>query len=110
MKLSVQVVLGPGHTVLDGDPAPPPPKGHNPEFPAHICGGQMAAWIKMPLGMEVGFCPGDFVLDGDPAPSTQRGGAHKFSARVYCDQRAAWTKMPLGMVVGTVFDVDPATP
>jgi len=23
----------------------------------------MAAWIKMPLGMEVGLGPGDFVLD-----------------------------------------------
>jgi len=26
----------------------------------------MAAWIKMPLGMEVGLSPGDFVSDGDP--------------------------------------------
>jgi len=29
MKLGVQVGLGPGHIVLDGDPAPPPPKGHS---------------------------------------------------------------------------------
>jgi len=28
----------------------------------------MAAWIKMPLGMELGLSPVDFVLDGDPAP------------------------------------------
>jgi len=27
MKLGMRVGLGPGHTVLDGDPAPP--KGHN---------------------------------------------------------------------------------
>jgi len=27
----------------------------------------MAAWIKMPLGMEVGLRSGNFVLDGDPA-------------------------------------------
>ena len=32
--------------VLDGDPAPPPPKGH-PQFSAHICCGQMAAWINV---------------------------------------------------------------
>ena len=32
----------------------------------------MAAWIKMPLGMEVGLVPGDFVLDGDPAPPLQK--------------------------------------
>ena len=29
MKLRKQVGLGPGHIVLDGDPAPPPPKGGN---------------------------------------------------------------------------------
>jgi len=30
MKLGMQVGLGPGHIVLDGNPAPPPPKGHRP--------------------------------------------------------------------------------
>jgi len=30
MKVGVQVGLGPGHIVLDGDPAPPSPKGHSP--------------------------------------------------------------------------------
>ena len=34
MKLSTQV---------DGDPALLPPKGHRPQFSAHICCGQMAA-------------------------------------------------------------------
>ena len=29
-KLGMQVGLGPRHIVLDGDPAPPPPKGHSP--------------------------------------------------------------------------------
>ena len=53
--------------------APPPEYGHSPQFSAHICCGPMAAWIKMPLGMEVGLGPGDFVLDGDPAPSPKRG-------------------------------------
>ena len=37
------------------DPAPPPPKWHSPQFSAHICRGQMAAWIKMSLGMEPGL-------------------------------------------------------
>ena len=84
MKLGTQVGLSPGHIVLDGDPgdfvldgdtAAPPPKGHTPtQFSAHICCGQMAAWIKMPPGMELGLSPCDFVLDGDPAlPSPQRG-------------------------------------
>ena len=30
--------------------------------------GQMAGWIKMPVGTEVDFGPGHLVLDGDPAP------------------------------------------
>jgi len=67
MKLGMQVGLGPGHIVLDGDPSPPPPR-------AHICCGQMAAWIKMPLDVQEGLGPGNFVLDGDPAPPPQKGG------------------------------------
>jgi len=62
MKLGLQ--LGRGHIVLDGDPGPPPPKGHSPQFLAHICYCQIAGWIKMPLGTEVGLSPGDVVLDG----------------------------------------------
>ena len=30
MKLGLQVGLGPGHIVLGGEPAAPPPKGHSP--------------------------------------------------------------------------------
>jgi len=30
MTLGMQVGIDPGHIVLDGDPAPPPPKGHRP--------------------------------------------------------------------------------
>jgi len=55
MKLGMKVGLGPGHIVLDGDPAPPPP------FSAYVCCGQMAEWIKMSLGMDVGLGPGDIV-------------------------------------------------
>jgi len=73
MKLGTQVGLGPDHIVLDGDPAPPPPKGHSPPFWAHICSGQMAGWIKMPLGREVGLGPSNIVLDGDLAPLTKKG-------------------------------------
>ena len=34
-----------------------PPKGHSPQFSAHICYGHMAAWINTPFGMEVGLGP-----------------------------------------------------
>ena len=70
MKLGTQVGLGPGYIVLDGYPAPLPPKGGGrcPQYLAYICCGQLAAGIKMPLGMDVVLGPGHFVLDGDPAP------------------------------------------
>ena len=74
MPLGMELGFGPGDFVLDGDPARPPPKGHRPQFSAHICCGQMAAWIKMPLDIEVGLGPGDFVLDRDPAPLPKGGG------------------------------------
>ena len=76
MKLvhGMEVGLSPGDFVLDGDPASLPQKGHNPQFSAHICCGQMVAWIKMSLGMELALGPGDFVLDGDPASLSPKGG------------------------------------
>jgi len=72
MKLGVRVGLGAGHTVLDGDPAAPPPKGHIPQFLAHICCGQMVGWIKMSRGVEVGLSPSHIVLDGHEAPPTKK--------------------------------------
>jgi len=54
MKLGVQVGLGLGHIVLDGDQLPLP-KEHSPQFSAHVCCGRTAGWIKMPLGMEIGI-------------------------------------------------------
>ena len=115
MKLGMQVGLRPRHIVLDGNPSPPP-NGHNPQFLAHICSGQMAGWIKMLLGVEVGLGPGDFVLDGDPAPTTQKEGrVPQFSAHVYCGQMAGCIKMPVGTEVGFssgdfVLDGNPAPP
>jgi len=73
MKLGMEVSLGPGHIVLDLDPAPSK-KGHNPQCSAHVRFGQTAGLIKIPLGTEVGLSSGDFVLDGDPAPPKK--GAH----------------------------------
>ena len=61
MKLGMDVGLGPSHIVLDGDPDPP--KRAQPPFLAHVCCGQMAGWIKIPLGIEVGLGSGHIVLD-----------------------------------------------
>ena len=81
-----------------------PQRATAPQFSAHICYGQMDAWIKMSLmDMELGLGPGDFVLDGDPALPPQKGGRAplpKFSAHVYCGQTAGWMKLVIGMEVG----------
>ena len=71
MKLGMQVGLGPGHIVLDGDPAPPPSKGA-PIFGPYLlrpngCMDQDATCMELGLG------PGDFVLDGHPAPLPKKG-------------------------------------
>jgi len=64
MPHRVEAGLGPGHFVLDGDPAPPPPKGHTPNFrPVSIVAEQVdgsrwyLAWKYV-----------SFVLNKDPAP------------------------------------------
>jgi len=89
MPLGTKVGLGPGNTVLDGDPAPPK-KGHSPHFLAHVYCGQTAGWVKMPSGMEVGLGPGHIVLDEDPAPQPpKKGHIPQFSAHVYCGQVVA---------------------
>jgi len=110
MPLGMEVNHDSGDLVLDGDPAPPPPKGGGaPKFSDHVYCGQMAGCIKMALGMEVGFSPVVFVL---PLPK-KAGARPQFSAYAYCGQTAAWIKMPLGTEVGLgsddiVLDGDPA--
>jgi len=46
-------------------------KGHThpTQCLAHVCCGQMAGWMKTPLGTEVDLGPGHIVLDGVPAPA-----------------------------------------
>jgi len=112
MKLGTQVGLGPGHTVLDGDPAPPPPKGHSPQFSASSVA---AKWLHRSR------CQGRprprrlCVRWGPRSPLPKKGGgAPKFSVHVYCGQTAGWIKIVLGTEVGlspgdlVVLDGDPA--
>ena len=66
---------------------PPQEKGQS-QFSAHVCFGQTARLIKMPLGTEVGRGPGDIVLNGDPAPP-ERYTAPEFAAHLYCGQTVA---------------------
>ena len=46
MKLVVQVGLGPGHIVLDGDPDPPSKKGHSLQLSVHVYCGQTVAHLS----------------------------------------------------------------
>ena len=121
--------------VFDVDPATPRKKctPTPTQFLAHVYCGQMAGWMKTPLGTEVDLGSGHIVLDGVPAPV--KGAQHppaglyggrprprrlcvtwgpsspekkatapaQFLAHVYCDQTAGWMKTPLG----TEVDVGP---
>jgi len=95
----------------------PSEKGtERPQFSAHLCCGQTAGCVKMPLDMEVAFSLGDFVLDGDPAPYPKSGGAHPiFGPRLLwpngcMDQDVTWYGGRPRPTRHIVFDVDPATP
>ena len=112
MKLGTQVGIGPGHTVLDADPAPFPQRGTAPNF--RLISGEIdqdAAWYGCRLRA------GDFVLDGDPVLLPKKGAEAppQFLVHVYCGQTAGWFKMALRMEVGLgpghiVLDGDPAPP
>jgi len=120
MKLGMQVGLGPGHIVLDGDSAPPLPKGHSlhPIFgpyllrPNGCMDHQDATWYAA-RPQPRRLC--EFVLDGDPALHSPKKGQSpppQFSAHFYCGQMALCIKMPLDMAVGLspgdfVLDRDP---
>jgi len=111
----MEVEFGPGHILLDGDPAPRPPNGLSPPMAAHVCCGQTAGWIKMPLGMELGLSPGETVLDGGPSSHPKKGHSPHFLAHVRSGQMTGWLKMPLGMEPGLcpghiVLDGGPAPP
>jgi len=53
MKLGMYVGLGPGHIMLDGDPAAPPPKGGtaSPHFSARVYCCQTVAHLSYCLAL-----------------------------------------------------------
>ena len=96
MKLGTEVGLGPGDIMLDGDPTPPPLKGHSSQFSANVHCGQTAGWTKLPLSMKVGLGPCDFVFDGNPAPPEKMALPHPIFGLCllwpngWVDQDATW--------------------
>jgi len=71
MPLGMEVGLGLCNTVFDVDTAAPRKRGTPipTQFLAHVYCGQMAGWMKTPLGTEVDLGLGHIVLDGVPAPA-----------------------------------------
>ena len=79
----------------------PSKKGYIPQFSAHVCYGQTAGWIKMPLGTEVGLRPGDSVTWGPSSPPNRGTAAPPTFRPIYCGQTADGSiKIPLGTKVG----------
>ena len=69
MPVRMEVSLGPGHFVFDGDPVAPEERDSPTQFLADVYCGQMAGWMKRPLVTEVDLGSGHIVLDGVPAPA-----------------------------------------
>ena len=86
MPLGMEVGLGPGDFVFDGDPAISRTEGTTTttKFLAHVYCGQTAGWMKTPLGTEVDLGPGHIVLNGVPALRETGTEPPIFSAPVYC--------------------------
>jgi len=111
MALDMEVGLGPGHIVLDGDPALPPQKGGTapPIFSPFLLWPN--CWMHQDATCYGGrpqprpLC-GRWDM-GTQLPPQKMGGAqpHQFLAHVYCGQTAGWIKMPFG----TKVDLTPAT-
>jgi len=82
----MEVGLGLRDIVFDVDPATPRKKGTPTptQFLAHVYCGQMAGWMKTPLGTEVDLGSGHTVLDGVPTPAKGAQQPPLFWAHVYC--------------------------
>ena len=115
MKLGMRVVLGPGHIVLDGDPAHSPQRG---TAPSPICGPYLL-WPSGWMDQDATWYGGKprrrrrCVKCGRSSPLKRH--SPQFSAHVYCGQTAGWMKTSLGTEVDLgpghiVLDGDPAPP
>ena len=95
MALGMELGLGPGHIMLDGDLAPIPKRGQSPQI-----FGPLLLWpngcIRIPLGTEVGPSLRHTVLDRDIAPPPLKGhsppifGQCPLWSNGWMDQDATW--------------------
>ena len=116
MPLGMEVGLGPGDFVLDGNPAPLPKRGRSPSPIFGQCPLWPNGWMDQDSTWHGGgpWSRPHCVRWGPSSPPKE--GAEpppQFSAYFYCSQTAGCIKMPLGMEVGLspedfVLDGDPA--
>jgi len=104
IPLGTEVGLSLGDIALDGDPAPPPLKGHSPQFSIHDrCGAKRLDGLRCHLVGRGGRPrPRRLCVRWGMGPSSARkkGTAPtQFSAHVCCGQTAGWMKTPLSMEV-----------
>ena len=60
--LGMEVSLGPGHIVLNGDPATLPKKGQSPQFSAHVyCGHGRPSQLLLSSCMKLSMCQCNLV-------------------------------------------------
>jgi len=99
MALGMEVGLGTGHNVLDGDPAPLPKKRAEPPIL-----GPFLLWTNGWMHQDATWYgdrpqPRRLCVRWGPSPAPQKGAEPQFSAHVYCGQTSAWIKMTLGTEV-----------
>ena len=116
MALGMEMGLGPGHIVLDGDPVSLPKKGQSPPiFGPFLLWLWPNGWMHQDATWYGGRPrPRGLCVRWEPSSPPQKGGrAPQFLAHVYCGQTSGWIKMALGMEVNLgpgdfVLDRDPA--
>ena len=104
MPLGVEVGLGPGHIVQDGDPAPPHKKGAQPPI-----FGPCLLWSKGWMDQDATWYggrprPRPHCDRWEPSSLIRGTAALQFSARVYCGLLGGWINMLLGTEVGLSTD------
>jgi len=103
MPLDVELGLSPGDFVLNGDPAPPSPKGGAAPQIFGPCLLWPNGWVDEAGTWHGGRPhPRRLCVRWGPSPPPQKRAEPipQFSAHFYCGQTAECIKMPLGMDVG----------
>jgi len=100
MPLGTEVSLGLRDIVLDEDPAPPPLKGHSPQFRPMCVVTKWLDGLRCHLVWRQASAQATLCSMGTQLPTEKRTPTPtQFLAHVYCGQTAGWVKTPLGTEV-----------